>query len=161
MPLNNTQNTQAAPPIDTITIDAMGQRGPVPVLALKKALKTAGENALLAVHCDDPHAHANIQSFCAASGHLYRGRQDGDGSDVFMVKKRTLRCQTCSRTRVALGGIAILATLVYTAPLVAYHQPSPTVIVAFAIAVGFLPPVLYNGLSLVRETVRTRVMPKK
>lgn len=47
-------------------VDARGKACPIPIVELAIALKTAPEVELWA---DDPAAEADIQAFCAATGH--------------------------------------------------------------------------------------------
>lgn len=161
MHVEHTQGINKKPsfrPPDPSFLDLTDWRGGVPIGVVKRALKSVPEGQALAIRSNEPRARADIRAFCSASGHIFHGEDatggDAQGGTTFLITKRTVRCQTCSRVRVFLMAGAILAALAYSAPVVAYGQPSPSAIVAFALAVGFLPPTLLGGLSLVREAVR-------
>lgn len=51
------------------TVDLCGLRCPMPVLRLKRLLKTTEPGEEVAVATDDPHALADIRIFAEQSGH--------------------------------------------------------------------------------------------
>ena len=51
------------------TLDARGLLCPLPVLKIRKRLKSAPPGAVLAVDTDDPAALVDVPHFCAEQGH--------------------------------------------------------------------------------------------
>ena len=58
-------------------VDCLGQRCPLPVIALAKAITEVEVGETLTLLADDPAAEPDVQAWCRMRGHAYEGR-DGD-----------------------------------------------------------------------------------
>lgn len=66
------------------TIDARGQRCPVPVIELAKALPSMVLGEVVEVLADDPAAAADIPAWCRMRGQAYDG---SPSPDTYLVRK--------------------------------------------------------------------------
>lgn len=135
-------------------IDATGNLSPIPIVKLKEILKKAAENAVLGIKTTDPGVARDLHDFCASTGNVYLGAEQFEDHHVHYVKKRTIRCEACSKTRMVVGGVAALAALAYTAPSVASGDPSGPVTLVFLAALAALPPLVVNNVRLLGELIR-------
>ena len=68
-------------------MDATGLLCPLPVLKLRKRLKTLAVDDHIAMRADDPAAIVDVPHFCAESGHeLVEMREDTD-AQIYVVRK--------------------------------------------------------------------------
>ncbi|MGY0230159.1 sulfurtransferase TusA family protein [Longispora urticae] len=71
----------------TITIDCLGQRCPLPVIALAKRLPTVDVGDVLRVLADDPAAANDIPAWCRMRGQEYVGGHTVNGAPAFDVRR--------------------------------------------------------------------------
>ncbi|WP_111732851.1 sulfurtransferase TusA family protein [Roseovarius amoyensis] len=69
------------------TLDARGLLCPLPVLKLRKRLKSLAAGEVLELWADDPAAVIDVQHFCTESGHDFLGMSECDGFNAFAVRK--------------------------------------------------------------------------
>lgn len=69
------------------TLDAIGLLCPLPVLKARKRLKSLPQGAVLQLLADDPAAIIDVPHFCREGGHGYLGQNDGDGHQVYLIRK--------------------------------------------------------------------------
>lgn len=70
------------------TIDARGLLCPLPVLKLRKRLKSVGPGDLVELWADDPAAVIDVPHFCTEAGHDLIGQDIGADHTVYRVQKR-------------------------------------------------------------------------
>jgi tRNA 2-thiouridine synthesizing protein A len=63
-------------------LDCLGQRCPLPVIALARRLPDLPVGAVLRVLADDPAAATDIPAWCRMRDQEYVGATDGSGFDV-------------------------------------------------------------------------------
>jgi tRNA 2-thiouridine synthesizing protein A len=63
-------------------LDCLGQRCPLPVIALARAIRTVEVGATVRVLADDPAAANDIPAWCRMRGQEFLGAVDGPGFDV-------------------------------------------------------------------------------
>ncbi|GIG62233.1 hypothetical protein Lfu02_66050 [Longispora fulva] len=71
----------------TITIDCLGQRCPLPVIALAKRLPDAAVGDVIRVLADDPAAANDIPAWCRMRGQEYVGGHTVNGAPAFDVRR--------------------------------------------------------------------------
>jgi len=69
------------------TLDARGLLCPLPVLKMRKRLKSLAVGEVLELWADDPAAVIDVQHFCTESGHDFLGMDERDGFNVYLVRK--------------------------------------------------------------------------
>lgn len=69
------------------TLDALGLLCPLPVLKARKRLRALPEGALLTLLADDPAAVVDVPHFCREAGHLLLSQSDGNGHQVYVIRK--------------------------------------------------------------------------
>ena len=69
------------------TLDARGLLCPLPVLKLRKRLKSLDSGAVIAMQADDPAALVDVPHFCAESGHELVSTIDADGAQTYTIRK--------------------------------------------------------------------------
>ena len=69
------------------TLDACGLLCPLPVLKLRKRLKSMGIGAVIAMQADDPAAVIDVPHFCAESGHDLISATDANGVQTYLIRK--------------------------------------------------------------------------
>lgn len=69
------------------TIDARGLLCPLPVLKLRKRLKSLSVGEVIAMQADDPAAIVDVPHFCAESGHELVSTADTDGAQTYIIRK--------------------------------------------------------------------------
>ncbi|GAA2528989.1 sulfurtransferase TusA family protein [Pilimelia columellifera] len=68
-------------------IDCLGQRCPLPVIALARRLRQAPVGAVLRVLADDPAAANDIPAWCRMRGQEFLGAVTVDGAQGFAVRR--------------------------------------------------------------------------
>jgi len=56
-----------------LLLDCLGQRCPLPVIALARALPTVPVGAVVEVYADDPAAEVDLPAWCRLRGQSYEG----------------------------------------------------------------------------------------
>ncbi|MFB9150604.1 sulfurtransferase TusA family protein [Roseovarius ramblicola] len=69
------------------TLDARGLLCPLPVLKLRKRLKSLGAGEVIALQADDPAAIVDVPHFCAESGHALLSTEDSGGVQTYFIRK--------------------------------------------------------------------------
>lgn len=69
------------------TLDARGLLCPLPVLKLRKRLKSLAVGEVLELWADDPAAAIDVRHFCTEAGQDFLGMAERDGFNVFAVRK--------------------------------------------------------------------------
>ncbi|MET4103177.1 tRNA 2-thiouridine synthesizing protein A [Roseovarius sp. MBR-78] len=69
------------------TLDARGLLCPLPVLKLRKRLKSLAVGEVIALWADDPAAVIDVPYFCAESGHALVSTSDEAGGQVYLIRK--------------------------------------------------------------------------
>lgn len=69
------------------TLDACGLLCPLPVLKLRKRLKSLTIGEVIAVRADDPAAVIDVPHFCAESGHELLSATDAGGVQTYVIRK--------------------------------------------------------------------------
>lgn len=70
-------------------LDCLGQRCPLPVIALARRLPALDVGAVLRVLADDPAAAVDIPAWCRMRGHDFVGAVSVDGRPGFDVRRAT------------------------------------------------------------------------
>ncbi len=70
-------------------LDCLGQRCPLPVIALAKRLPRLPVGTVLRVLADDPAAAADIPAWCRMRHQQYLGATTAGGSPAFDVRRLT------------------------------------------------------------------------
>lgn len=69
------------------TLDAIGLLCPLPVLKLRKRLKTIAPGDCMRLLADDPAAVIDVPHFCAESGHELVSMTEVEGFSEYIVRK--------------------------------------------------------------------------
>ncbi|SLN17415.1 Sulfurtransferase TusA [Roseovarius gaetbuli] len=69
------------------TLDATGLLCPLPVLKLRKRLKSLDVGDLIAMQADDPAAVIDVPHFCAEAGHELVEAKEADGVQTYIIRK--------------------------------------------------------------------------
>ncbi|SFN74335.1 tRNA 2-thiouridine synthesizing protein A [Roseovarius lutimaris] len=69
------------------TLDATGLLCPLPVLKLRKRLKSLGVGDLIAMQADDPAAIIDVPHFCAEAGHDLVEAKESGGVQTYIIRK--------------------------------------------------------------------------
>lgn len=69
------------------TLDARGLLCPLPVLKLRKRLKSLAVGEVLELWADDPAAVIDVQHFCTEAGQEFLGVDERDGFNAYVVRK--------------------------------------------------------------------------
>ena len=72
----------------TETIDARGLLCPLPVLKLRKRLKSVPVGGVVELWADDPAAIVDVPHFCDEAGHELVSQDDKTEHAVYRVKKK-------------------------------------------------------------------------
>lgn len=70
------------------TLDATGLLCPLPVLKLRKRLKSLEIGDAILLRADDPAAVIDVPHFCAESGHELISVAEMDGVQTYLIRKR-------------------------------------------------------------------------
>jgi tRNA 2-thiouridine synthesizing protein A len=68
-------------------LDCRGQRCPLPVIALARALPSVAVGSVLRVLADDPAAAADIPAWCRMRDQEFVGTSDVDGVPAYDVRR--------------------------------------------------------------------------
>ena len=81
--------TAAAPrqPVPDEVLDCLGQRCPLPVIALARRLPALDGGGVVRVLADDPAAALDIPAWCRMRGHDFLGASTVDGQPAFDVRR--------------------------------------------------------------------------
>jgi len=69
------------------TLDARGLLCPLPVLKLRKRLKSLAIGEVIAIQADDPAAIVDVPHFCAESGQELLFTADEAGVQTYFIRK--------------------------------------------------------------------------
>lgn len=69
------------------TLDARGLRCPLPVLRARKAMQKLAPGQVLLLIATDPGTRADVQAFCAATGHELLESQAAGGELTYRIRK--------------------------------------------------------------------------
>jgi len=69
------------------TLDARGLLCPLPVLKLRKRLKSLKAGEVIELWADDPAAVIDVRHFCTEAGQDYLGMTECGGYNAFSVRK--------------------------------------------------------------------------
>lgn len=69
------------------TLDATGLLCPLPVLKLRKRLKSLGVGDLIAMQADDPAAVIDVPHFCAEQGYELLSSDETEGIQTYLIRK--------------------------------------------------------------------------
>ncbi|QGX98319.1 sulfurtransferase TusA family protein [Roseovarius faecimaris] len=69
------------------TIDARGLLCPLPVLKLRKRMKTLAPGARVTLWADDPAAVVDVPHFCSESGTTLVSMTEAEGYQVYLLRK--------------------------------------------------------------------------
>ncbi|MEO0772511.1 MAG: sulfurtransferase TusA family protein [Pseudomonadota bacterium] len=70
------------------TIDARGLLCPLPVLKLRKRMKSVSDGEVVALWADDPAAAIDVPHYCTESGHELVGQDEATDHVIYRVRKR-------------------------------------------------------------------------
>ncbi|MEI4194743.1 sulfurtransferase TusA family protein [Roseovarius sp. E0-M6] len=70
---------------DETTLDTTGLLCPLPVLKLRKILKTLNKGARITMVADDPAALIDVPHFCAEAGHTLLETHENEGVLTFEI----------------------------------------------------------------------------
>jgi tRNA 2-thiouridine synthesizing protein A len=73
--------------VTTHVLDCLGQRCPLPVIALARRLPEVALGEVVRVLADDPAAANDIPAWCRMRGHAYLGATDVGGSPAYDVRR--------------------------------------------------------------------------
>lgn len=137
-------------------IDARHTDGPVTLVRIEAAIKTAQTGTVFAILTRDAEAEINIRSFCRKTKNEYIGSEHELGHNVHWIKKTNaqMQCETCSGVRTVASGVATVALLLYTAPDVLAGGESTITTILFILAICALPPVAYNNYHFGKRVIR-------
>lgn len=77
----------ATPMTRNETLDACGLLCPLPVLKLRKRLKSLNNGDVIALRADDPAAVVDVPHFCMESGHELVSTQDSGSVRTYLIRK--------------------------------------------------------------------------
>ena len=73
------------------TLDARGLRCPLPVLRARKAMQQLAPGQVLLLIATDPGTRADVEAFCAATGHELLDSQAAGGEFTYQIRKASGR----------------------------------------------------------------------
>jgi tRNA 2-thiouridine synthesizing protein A len=68
-------------------LDCLGQRCPLPVIALARRIADLAAGSVIRVLADDPAAAVDIPAWCRMRGHEYLGRRSVDDRPAYDVRR--------------------------------------------------------------------------
>ncbi|WP_327236967.1 cysteine desulfurase/sulfurtransferase TusA family protein [Streptomyces sp. NBC_01317] len=79
----------ATPPlvVDTLVVDALGRRCPIPVIELAKVIGDVPVGGTVTVLADDEAARLDIPAWCAMRGQAYVGEEPADHGAAYVVRR--------------------------------------------------------------------------
>ncbi len=69
------------------TLDACGLLCPLPVLKLRKRLKSLAKGEVIEFLADDPAAVIDVPHFCTEAGHDLLSATDREGVQIYLIRK--------------------------------------------------------------------------
>lgn len=72
-----------------LVVDCLGQRCPLPVIALARRIGDVPVGGIVRVLADDPAAQVDIPAWCRMREQEYVGAVDADGAPAFDVRRVT------------------------------------------------------------------------
>lgn len=72
---------------DTLTVDALGRRCPIPVIELAKVIDDVPLGGTIRVLSDDEAARLDIPAWCAMRGQEYVGEEPADHGSAYVVRR--------------------------------------------------------------------------
>lgn len=82
--MTTTPDEGAAP---AAVLNCLGQRCPLPVIALARGIGDLGVGSVIRVLADDPAAAVDIPAWCRMRGHEYVGRRSVDDRPAYDVRR--------------------------------------------------------------------------
>jgi tRNA 2-thiouridine synthesizing protein A len=80
-----TTSNEGGPPAEVL--DCLGQRCPLPVIALARRIADLSSGSVIRVLADDPAAAVDIPAWCRMRGHVYLGRSSAGGRPAYDVRR--------------------------------------------------------------------------
>lgn len=71
-----------------LVLDCLGQRCPLPVIALARRIGEVEPGAIVRVLADDPAARVDIPAWCRMRDQEFLGATEVDGAPAFDVRRR-------------------------------------------------------------------------
>jgi tRNA 2-thiouridine synthesizing protein A len=72
---------------EDLMLDARGLLCPLPVLKLRKRLKSLKSGDIIALWADDPAAVVDVPHFCNEAGHTLLGMEEREAAAIYRVQK--------------------------------------------------------------------------
>ncbi|WP_369036771.1 MULTISPECIES: cysteine desulfurase/sulfurtransferase TusA family protein [Streptomyces] len=72
---------------DTLVVDALGKRCPIPVIELAKVIGDVPVGATIRVLSDDEAARLDIPAWCEMRGQEYAGEEPAEGGTAYLVRR--------------------------------------------------------------------------
>ncbi|MET9483778.1 aminotransferase class V-fold PLP-dependent enzyme [Streptomyces sp. NPDC006638] len=73
--------------VDTLVVDALGRRCPIPVIELAKVIADVPVGGTVTVLADDEAARLDIPAWCAMRGQEYVGKEPADHGAAYVVRR--------------------------------------------------------------------------
>jgi len=78
---------QPAPPLPSLTIDALGRKCPIPIIMLAEQIRDVPVGAVPAVLADDPAARTDVPAWCGLKSQEFVVEQTLPRGWAFLVKR--------------------------------------------------------------------------
>ncbi|MFG2433109.1 cysteine desulfurase/sulfurtransferase TusA family protein [Streptomyces sp. NPDC048508] len=78
---------EAAAPVDSLVVDALGRRCPIPVIELAKVIGDVPVGGTVRVLADDEAARLDIPAWCEMRGQEYVGEEPADHGSAYVVRR--------------------------------------------------------------------------
>ncbi len=78
---------QPAPPLPSLTIDALGRKCPIPIIMLAEQIRDVPVGAVLAVLADDPAARTDVPAWCGLKSQEFVVEQTLPRGWAFLVRR--------------------------------------------------------------------------
>ncbi|PCI40437.1 MAG: hypothetical protein COB46_06940 [Rhodospirillaceae bacterium] len=81
---------------------------------------------------------------------------DVNHQDAVIADKKSSKkpkCNKCSTIKTVGSAFVVIATLAVTIPYATVGNPPIVMTMAFALALGFMPAVLYNNVALIAKKI--------
>jgi tRNA 2-thiouridine synthesizing protein A len=78
---------QPAPPVPSLTIDALGRKCPIPIIMLAEQIRDVPVGAVLAVLADDPAARTDVPAWCGMKSQEFVVEQPLQRGWAFLVRR--------------------------------------------------------------------------
>ena len=76
-------------PAPDVTVDALGQRCPLPVIALARRVETVEPGVVVGVLADDEAARLDVPAWCTMRGQQYLGETETPRGRLYLVRRAT------------------------------------------------------------------------